>query len=55
MWTPATVWVLPALSLAHVDETPDPQPPWFYRFAILTPLWGAGIAAYGFFLFDANG
>ena len=45
---------LPALSLAHVDDTPDPQPPWFYRFAILTLVWSAALAAYGIFVFNPN-
>ena len=49
-----SVWVLPALSLAHVDDTPDPQSPGFYRFAILTLVWSAALAAYGIFVFDAN-
>ena len=48
------VWVPPALSLAYGDDTPDPQSPWFYRFAILTLLWSAAVGAYGFFLFDVN-
>jgi hypothetical protein len=48
------LWVPPALSLAQLDDTPDPQSPWFYRFAILTLLWAAAVAAYGFFLFDVN-
>ncbi len=48
------LWVPPALSLAYVDDTPGPQSPWFYRFAILTLLWGAGVAAYGIFVFDPN-
>ncbi len=47
-----SVWVLPALSLAHVDDTPDAQPPWFYRFAVLTLGWSAALAAYGIFFFD---
>jgi hypothetical protein len=48
------VWVLPALSLAHADDTPHAQPPWFYRFAILTFVWSAALAAYGIFIFDPN-
>jgi len=40
--------------LAHVDDTPDPQSPGFYRFAILTLVWSAALAAYGIFVFDAN-
>ena len=48
------LWVPPALALGQLDETPGPQSPWFYRFAILTVLWGAAVAAYGFFLLDAN-
>ena len=49
-----SVWVLPALSLAHVDDAPHPQPPWFYRFAILTLVWSAALAAYGIFVFEPN-
>ena len=45
-----SVWLPPALSLAQLDDTPGPQSPSFYRFAILTLLWGAAVAAYGFFL-----
>jgi len=48
------VWVLPALSLAHVDDTPEPQSRAFYRFAILTLVWSAALAAYGVFFFDPN-
>ena len=46
------LWLPPALSLGQLDDTPGPQSPWFYRFAILTLLWGAAVGAYGFFLFD---
>jgi len=49
-----SLWVPPALSLAQLDDAPGPQPPWFYRFAILTLLWSAALGAYGFFLFDLN-
>ena len=49
------LWVPPALAIGQLEDGLGPQSPWFYRFAILTLLWGAGIAAYGFFLFDANG
>jgi len=49
-----SVWVLPALSLAHVDDAPHPQQPWFYRFAILTLVWSAALAAYGIFVFNPN-
>jgi hypothetical protein len=49
-----SVLVLPALSLAHVDDTPHAQPPWFYRFAILTFVWSAALAAYSIFIFDPN-
>ena len=49
-----SLWVAPALSLAQLDDAPGPQPPWFYRFAILTLLWSAALGAYGFFLFDLN-
>ncbi len=45
------LWVPPALCLTWLDDSPDPQSPWFYRFAILTLLWGATLAAYGYFLF----
>ena len=48
------LWLPPALSLGQLDDTPGPQSPWFYRFAILTLLWGAAVAAYGFFLFDVQ-
>ena len=48
------LWLPPALSLAQLDDTPGPQSPWFYRFAILTLLWGAAVGAYGFFLFGAQ-
>jgi hypothetical protein len=48
------VWVPPALSLAYGDDTPDPQSPWFYRFAILTLVWAVALAAYGIFVFDPN-
>ena len=40
-----SVWLPPALSLAQLDDTPGPQSPLFYRFAILTLLWGAAVAA----------
>jgi hypothetical protein len=49
-----SLWVPPALSLAQLDDALGPQPPWFYRFAILTLLWSAALGAYGFFLFDLN-
>jgi len=49
------LWVPAALAIGQLEDGLGPQSPWFYRFAILTLLWGAGIAAYGFFLFDANG
>ena len=49
-----SVWVLPALSLAYVDDTPDPQSPRFYRFATLTLVWSAALAAYGIFVFNPN-
>ena len=49
------LWVPPALAIGQLEDGGGPQSPWFYRFAVLTLLWGAGIAAYGFFLFDANG
>lgn len=49
-----SVWVLPALSLAHVDDTPEPQSPGFYRFAILTLVWSAALAAYGIFVFEPS-
>ena len=49
-----SVWVLPALSLAHVDDTPEPQSRAFYRFAILTLVWSAALAAYGVFFFYPN-
>jgi hypothetical protein len=42
------------LCLAHINDLPDPQSPWFYRFAILTLLWGAAVGAYGLFVFDVN-
>lgn len=48
------LWLPPALTLGQLDETPGPQSRWFYRFAILTLLWGAVVAAYGFFLLDVN-
>jgi len=48
------LWLPPALSLGQLDDTPGPQSPWFYRFAILTLLWSAAVGAYGFFLFDVN-
>ena len=48
------LWVPPALCLGQLDDTPGPQSPWFYRFAILTLVWGTAVAAYGFFLFDVN-
>jgi hypothetical protein len=44
------LWLPPALSLGQWDDIPDPQSPWFYRFAVLTLLWGAAVA-YGFFQF----
>jgi hypothetical protein len=49
-----SLWVPPALCLAQLDDTPGPQPPWFYRFAILTLVWGAALAAYGTFVFNPN-
>jgi hypothetical protein len=49
-----SVWVLPALSLAHADDTPEPQSPGFYRFAILALVWSAALAAYGIFVFDPS-
>jgi hypothetical protein len=49
-----SLWVPPALSLAQLDDTLDRQSPWFYRFAILTLLWGAAVGAYGLFFFDVN-
>ena len=48
------VWVPPALGLAYADDTPGPQLPWFYRFAILTLAWAVALTAYGFFVFDMN-
>jgi hypothetical protein len=46
------LWLPPALSLWKWDgEKPGPQSAWFYRFAILTLLLGATVAAYGYFLF----
>ena len=48
------LWLPPALSLGQLDDTPGPQSPWFYRFAILTLLWGAAVGAYGLFVFDVN-
>ena len=45
------LWLPPALSLGQWDDIPDPQSPWFYRFAVLTVLWAAAVAAYGLFLF----
>ena len=48
------LWLPPALSLAQLDDTPGPQSPSFYRFAILTLLWGAAVGAYGLFVFDVN-
>jgi hypothetical protein len=44
-----SLWVPPALSLAQLDDAPGHQPPWFYRFAILTLSWSAALGAYGFF------
>ncbi len=48
------VWVPPAFSLAYVDDMPEPQSPWFYRFAVLTLVWALALTAYGFFVFDPN-
>ena len=48
------LWLPPALALGQLDDTPGPQSPWFYCFAILTLLWGAAVAAYGFFILDVN-
>jgi hypothetical protein len=48
------VWVPPAVGLAYVDGMPGPQSPWFYRFAVLTLLWGATVGAYGYFVFPLN-
>ncbi len=45
------LWLPPALSPAHMDETPGPQSPWFYRFTILTLLWDVGLVAYGLYFF----
>jgi hypothetical protein len=49
-----SVWVPPALSLAYADDVPEPQSPWFYRYAILTLAWGLALTAYGLFVFDMN-
>ena len=49
------LWLPAVLSLAQLDDRPGPQSPWFYRFAILTLLWSAAVAAYGLFLFGSNG
>jgi hypothetical protein len=48
------LWVPPALSLAYADDVPEPQSPWFYRYAILTLAWGLALTAYGLFVFDMN-
>ena len=48
------LWVPPALCLGQLDDIPGSQSSWFYRFAILTLLWGAAVAACGFFLFDVQ-
>ena len=48
------VWVPPALSLAYADDVPEPQSPWFYRYAILALAWGLALTAYGLFVFDMN-
>ena len=45
------LWLPPALALGQLDDASGSQSSWFYRFAILTLLWGAAVAAYGFFLF----
>jgi hypothetical protein len=41
------LWLPPALSLGQWDDAAHPQSPWFYRFAVLTVLWSAAVAAYG--------
>ena len=43
------LWVTPALCLGQLDDIPGPQSPWFYRFAILTLVWGTAVAAASFF------